>query len=144
MKILFSLISVGLIPIFVGCVSLTPEEISYQKKFTAQPTEFELPKAAAGRAWARALDFVYKYSDMKIESSSDSMIKTYLPPLGKYGYSIMRTEVGEKVMFVVQCLGELPPIPDNNAHIAALYIAAGTEPLPGTLGDCFHVSCKKP
>lgn len=141
-KYIYSLLIVGLSLLVAGCVTLTPEESAYQQKFMAQPTEFDLPKTQADEAWwGRAISFVNKYADMKIKETSDTMITTFMPPMGRYGYSIIRTPIGDKVKFIVNCLGELDPIPSHNAHIAALYIANGTEPLTGTLGDCHHVAC---
>jgi hypothetical protein len=144
MKHICAVLFAGVALFAAGCASLTPEEISYQQKFTAQPTEFELPKAEADEAWARALTFVTKYSDMKVDSTTDTMIKSYLPTdLMKYGYSIVKMPVGDKFKFTVDCLSGNPDqISSNNAHIAALFIATGTEPLPGTLDTCFHVSCR--
>jgi len=120
-----------------GCVTLTPQELAYQQKFMAQPTEFEVPMAQADEVWNRALTFVEKYSDMKVESVTDSMIRTYLPnDVMNYGYTIVKLPVGDKVKFVVDCLAvNSDEISSNNAHIASFYIATGTEPLRGTLGN---------
>jgi hypothetical protein len=142
MKILIATLALAVGLLGSGCKELTPEDIAYSQKFRAQPTTFVLPADKADDAWSRALDFVNHYSGMQIQEVSDTMIKTYPPALDRYGYTVTRSNTKSGVRFTVICYGDTPPIPSNNAHIAALYIATGEEPRTISMDTCWHAVCE--
>ncbi|MFA5114367.1 MAG: hypothetical protein WC529_08805 [Candidatus Margulisiibacteriota bacterium] len=87
---------------------LTAEEILYLDNVMAAPLEMTIPAKDIKNAWDRAQGFVGRYSNMKIQVSTDYAIQTYTPEKfsGDYGYYVnkMKTEAGEYTISV-QCIG---------------------------------------
>jgi hypothetical protein len=119
-------------------------------KAMAQSLTFEVPKADAIDAWGRAQTFVAQHSTMKIQLLSDYVIETYNPVFDpqtdagfgtmimKYGYTITRNALGDKMRFSVECKGtpsgygakQIAATADRNAHLAAHFIKTGELPYP--------------
>jgi len=103
------------------------------------PLEFVVSRDHAIDSWDRALDFVNRYSTMKLRNTTDSLITTYEEPTVtptiesaagiRYGYSVNRFRDIEGIRYRVRCtpsvkIGEKDA--DQNAHLAAQFIKTGT------------------
>jgi hypothetical protein len=142
MKILIATLALAVGLLGSGCKELTPEDIAYSQKFNAQPTSFVLSGDKSDDAWTRALDFVNRFAGTPLQDANDTMIKTYAPTLSTYGYTITRTKAKDGFRFTVICYGVDSNIDNNNAHIAAMYIATGEEPRKISMDDCWHAVCQ--
>ena len=105
----------------------------------ATPLEFSVHRSQALETWDRALNFVDRYSSMKLRSVTDSVIQTYDPPDQtqvpqtsaptpiRYGYSVSRTALADSIRIEVNCVASAPGGTEagKNAHIAAYYILTG-------------------
>lgn len=117
-----------------GCtttlVDLTPEEQVYVDAVNAMDTTFTVPKAEEEVTWGRIQSFIGKYSSMKIQTASDYIIETYNPSSGDmdYGYSAVRTPMGDEVEFTVRCVcGNMfaGKSAAQNARVLAYYAKTG-------------------
>ena len=121
----------------LNTTSLTPAEQEYLNATKSMNTTFNVSPEKSEICWARAQSFIGKYSTMKIQVVSDYSISTYTPVnVGdydhlspKYGYSINRMPLGDKVEFQVICSTNSPgffqQVAENNAKILAYFIKTG-------------------
>jgi len=64
----------------------------------------KVPKSKADEAWSRAVVWVNKNSDMKVQTSSDNLIDTYNPiTAGKYGFTATRMVIGDTCTIELEC-----------------------------------------
>lgn len=105
--------SIGLMAILAGCAS--PEQVARVKAESAKVKSDLIaswPKASVrckdekscDKAFARAKIFVQEFSDMKIQTSDDTMVTTYNPiEYGDIGLSVTRMpEAGEGAIIKIQ------------------------------------------
>lgn len=112
---------------------LTAQEKAYASAMRAFPTEFSVPKDQSDEAWGRANRFLSKFSVLRLQMATDMLLTTYNPyKIGQYGYEITRMSGRENVTFNVECSSFTGNIfsderheANQNAHIAAYYIATG-------------------
>lgn len=76
-----------------------------EQEFRANGGAVVLPKAQSDEAWGRAVEFVTKFSDMKIQVATDYIIDTYNPTAYKSGYTITRRTLGDEVKIGIVAKG---------------------------------------
>ncbi len=117
---------------------LSADEQSLLQSAMNTSLTFVVPRDQTIASWDRAVDFVDRYSTMKLRSATDSLVTRYQEPVVTptiasassilYGYSVGRTKDWEGIRYNVQCtpssaVGQKDA--DQNAHIAAYYIKTG-------------------
>ncbi|MBI4363870.1 MAG: hypothetical protein HY568_00415 [Candidatus Latescibacteria bacterium] len=125
-----------------GSFELSQEEQTSLGLAMAQPLTFTVPRDRSLETWDRALNFMDRYSSMKLRSVTDSLLVTYETPTYqqvpspvergsgiRFGYTISRASTREGISMSVRCapsskVGERDA--DQNAHIAAYYILTGS------------------
>ena len=133
----------------LSCASSSMFQISQEEERALQaamdaPLTFVVPRDRSIETWDRAHVFFDRYSTMKLQTVTDSLLLTYETPLYtgdpapvesgsgiRYGYSISRSRVPEGIQYVVACTPSsklAAKDADQNAHIAAAYIRSGTIP----------------
>jgi hypothetical protein len=94
-----------------------------------QPTTFSMPKEKDQEAWSRAVRYINKHSDMKIQTQTDLMIETYNPTKdGKKAFAVSKVFLGNEVEYEVRCILKsilTPPIVE--AKKLAYYMRTGDE-----------------
>jgi hypothetical protein len=115
---------------FGGGLKLSSDDQNYIKTAYDSPLEFSVPKSESDASWARAAEWIKKYSHEKIQNSNEFMIQTYNPGSNEYsfGYYVTRNAEGDSAKIAVQCIvGNLYAKKDqlNNAHLLAYYIKTG-------------------
>jgi len=107
-------------------------------KSPSEQLEFAIPKIEADDAWGRAQGFIGRFSSKKLLTVTDFVIQTY-DPMGcsdEYGYSVIKTPMGDNVLIAVECIvGNtlIKPNAEKNARILAYYIKTGELPYPGLI-----------
>ncbi len=77
-----------------------------QAEFIANGRAVILPRNQSDEAWGRAVSFVAKNSDMKVQIATDLMIDTYNPTSeSKSGYTITRRVQGDEVIIEIVAKG---------------------------------------
>lgn len=144
MRYAAALVAVAL-PLLAGCaaapVASSPEQTAFLESIASEPTEFEMSREESNDGWGRAQTFLAKYSTMKIQNVSDSVVETFNPTPDAfnpgYGYRITRAIQSGKSHYTVECFngnaytpGKLVALPARNARILARYIRTGDLPHP--------------
>lgn len=125
----------ALLLVATACVSTPAEHATYLREMRSAPTTFRVSPALDGEAWARAREFVSRFSSIGIRAATDTLLETYRPPRDetRYGYSITRTPARRGATFTIECLRrdrwERTRCREN-AGIAATYIRTGELPYP--------------
>lgn len=91
---------------------LSEKEKAYVTEVKKASNSFAVPKAKAEEAWSRGINFISRFSGMKIQSSSDYHVETFHPKdINKddnetkpTGYKLNKILSGEKVTFQIECL----------------------------------------
>jgi hypothetical protein len=131
-----AILLISLAALFCGCMffggglKLSSDDQTYIKNAYDTPLELTVPKTESDICWARAKEWIDKYSSKKIQTANDFMIQTYNPGGQEYafGYYVTRKTVADTVQIMVQCIvGNLyaKKDQDNNAHLLAHYIKTG-------------------
>ena len=112
---------------------LYPEEQSYLDDAMRQPLQFDVPASENNAAWGRAQDYLAKFSQLKIQTSTSDLLDTYSPSeRGQIGYKINRIPGHVSTQFSVDCVAADASdahLANRNAHLLAYYIALG-RPVP--------------
>ena len=126
-----------------SCASTSVFQLSADEQSLLQiamntPLNFVVPRDETIASWDRAVDFVDRYSTMKLRSATDSLVTRYQEPTVTptiesassilFGYSVGRTKDWDGIRYNVQCtpssaVGQKDA--EQNAHIAAYYIKTG-------------------
>lgn len=116
---------------------LTKEELAYWEKARKHPVNFMLPKSESEAAWGRAQSFVGLYSSMKIQTASDYVLQTYnATSYGQFSYNIVRSPMGDSVMFKVECDYKGIGLAENatrNLQVCAYHIGTGSNVMASLL-----------
>ncbi len=86
---------------------LSESEKAYINEVKSAKTSFVQPKSNADEIWSRGINFISKYSGMKIQNSSDFLVETFHPEssdLGTTGYKLNKLLNGNEVTFQIECL----------------------------------------
>jgi hypothetical protein len=128
----------------VSCSSTSVFQLSADEQSLLQsamntPLTFVVPRDQTIASWDRAVDFVQRYSTMKLRSATDSLITVYDEPSVtplienassiRFGYSVGRSRDPGGMRYTVQCtasstVGQKDAL--QNAHIAAYYVKTGS------------------
>jgi hypothetical protein len=116
--------------LFGGGLTLSSDDQDYIRNAYDTPLDLTVSKAESDICWARAQEWIKKYSSKKIQTANDFMIQTYNPSGKEYafGYYVTRKAAADTVQITVQCIvGNLyaKKDQDNNARILAHYIKTG-------------------
>lgn|GEM_PF-5854419 len=125
-----------------GCTSgrtLTPAQSAYLERVNDTPLLFTIPPAMQPQAWARALDFLSRFSHLRLRVSGETRIETENPGeyQGEVGYIISQRRVEDSIQVRIavkhvpdyvasraERAGEQLVVP-TNARILALYMITG-------------------
>jgi hypothetical protein len=87
-------------------------------------SKVKVPKSKADDAWSRAVVWVNKNSDMKIQTSSDNLVDTYNPITpGNYGFTATRMTIGDTCTIELDC--KYKPYQYTYGNDCFAYVRAG-------------------
>ena len=133
MRNIAAIVVVLLVVCAMGCAAtsdLTPDQQQYLQSAMATPLDFTMPKVEADEAWKRALDFIQRFSSLRLQQMSEHVIRTYDPTSFSipFGYYVRRVPLGNADRFTVECMCSTMSLNDEtlqNAHILAYYMKTG-------------------
>lgn len=119
-----------------GCSSLrdvqTRSGALWYDRAMQQGSFFMVKKERSEEIWGRAKNYIDNFSDTKLQSFNDTLLKTYPSENGLFAYIIARENRFDSTAFFVSCSGNKHS--EEFSRIAAYYINTG-DPIPEEIVD---------